>query len=620
MSAIPSIRELFETGYLSSLDYHLAEALERIAGEEDPLIALATAVACRATTNGHVCADLESLVSTSLLDGSGDPIPGASWPDLARWLPALRESRLVTDGDSLSPLVLENDQRLYLGRYWDLQRRLVGEIEARLALPPDSPDEEVLRQGIERVFAPGADEPDWQKAAAVAALRNNFTVISGGPGTGKTTTIVKILVLLFEQALNAGSPPLLIDLLAPTGKAAARLEESVRTAGSGLELPEETRRLIQLAGATLHRRLGYSRRGFGSFRHGKDNPLGSDVVIVDEASMIDLSMMTRLFEAVPRSSRLILIGDEHQLASVEAGAILGDICDSGRRSGWSPSFLEKLEALTGSTYHQASSKEESPLADCIVELQRSYRFDDSSGIGKFARLVRDGEAAKAVECLQAAEHEDISQLTAKEPGGIEESTREIILEAYEGYLKQADPVLRMEAFNSFRILCAHRRGPHGVSNLNRLVETALEGAGLLTREGWWYHGRPILITRNDYQLDLFNGDTGLIVRDEERDGALRAQFIDPEGRIRSFAPARLPPHETAYAMTIHKSQGSEFDRVFVVLPNGPSLILSRELIYTAITRAKKKVILLGDEDTITAGIEKKIERASGLRRALWGEG
>ncbi|MAM46842.1 MAG: exodeoxyribonuclease V subunit alpha [Planctomycetes bacterium] len=417
-----------------------------------------------------------------------------------------------------------------------------------------------------------------------------------------------------------GLPPLLIDLLAPTGKAAARLEESVRTAGSGLELPEETRRLIQLAGATLHRRLGYSRRGFGSFRHGKDNPLGSDVVIVDEASMIDLSMMTRLFEAVPRSSRLILIGDEHQLASVEAGAILGDICDSGRRSGWSPSFLEKLEALTGSTYHQASSKEESPLADCIVELQRSYRFDDSSGIGKFARLVRDGEAAKAVECLQAAEHEDISQLTAKEPGGIEESTREIILEAYEGYLKQADPVLRMEAFNSFRILCAHRRGPHGVSNLNRLVETALEGAGLLTREGWWYHGRPILITRNDYQLDLFNGDTGLIVRDEERDGALRAQFIDPEGRIRSFAPARLPPHETAYAMTIHKSQGSEFDRVFVVLPNGPSLILSRELIYTAITRAKKKVILLGDEDTITAGIEKKIERASGLRRALWGEG
>ena len=207
MSAIPSIRELFEAGYLSSLDYHLAEALERIAGEEDPLIALATAVACRATTNGHVCADLESLVSTSLLDGSGDPIPGASWPDLARWLPALRESRLVTDGDSLSPLVLENDQRLYLGRYWDLQRRLVGEIEARLALPPDSPDEGVLRQGIERLFAPGADEPDWQKAAAVAALRNNFTVISGGPGTGKTTTIVKILVLLFEQALNAGSPP-----------------------------------------------------------------------------------------------------------------------------------------------------------------------------------------------------------------------------------------------------------------------------------------------------------------------------------------------------------------------------------------------------------------------------
>ena len=256
MSAIPSIRELFEIGYLSSLDYHLAEALERITGEEDSLIALATAIACRATRNGHVCADLESVVSTSLLDSSGVPIPGASWPDLARWLPALRESRLVTDGDSPSPLVLENDRLLYLGRYWDLQRRLIGEIEARIALPPDSPDEEILRQGIERLFTSASDELDWQKAAAVAALRNNFTVISGGPGTGKTTTIVKILVLLFEQTLNAGAPPLLIDLLAPTGKAAARLEESIRAAGAGLKLPEETRRHIHIAGATLHRRLG----------------------------------------------------------------------------------------------------------------------------------------------------------------------------------------------------------------------------------------------------------------------------------------------------------------------------------------------------------------------------
>ena len=620
MSAIASTRDLFETGYLSSLDYHLAEALERITGEENPLVALAAAVASRATTNGHVCADLEAVASTSLLGSSGDPIPGASWPDLDEWLEALRESRLVTDGGSASPLVLENGRRLYLGRYWDLQRRLVGEIEARIALPPDSPDEEILRQGIERLFTSTADEPDWQKAAAVAALRNNFTVISGGPGTGKTTTIVKILVLLIEQALAAGASPPIIDLLAPTGKAAARLEESVRAAGAGLKLPKKISRYIHLTGATLHRRLGYNRRGFGSFRYGRGNPLGSDVVIVDEASMIDLSLMTRLFEAVPRSSRLVLIGDEHQLASVEAGAILGDICNSERGSGWSPSFSKELKALTGHAYHQSSSKGRSALADCIVELQKSYRFDDSSGIGKFARLVRDGKAADAVDCLQAGEHEDISLLTVAEPGGIRESTREIILDAFGDYLEQPDPILRMEAFNSFRILCAHRRGPHGVSNLNRIVETELEGAGMLAREDRWYHGRPILITRNDYQLDLFNGDTGLIVRDEERDGALRAQFIDPEGRIRSFAPTRLPPHETAYAMTIHKSQGSEFDRIFVALPNGPSLLLSRELIYTAITRAKKQVILLGDEETIIAAIEKKIERASGLRDALWGAG
>ena len=341
---------------------------------------------------------------------------------------ALHKSSLVSGGEKTSPLVLENDRRLYLGKYWDLQQRLVTEIEARISQPIAPPDEDLLREGIERLFDSSKDQPDWQTAAAVAALQNNFTVISGGPGTGKTTTVVKIIALLIEQALKAGTAPPLIDLLAPTGKAAARLEESVRAAGSKLGLEEEVLSNIPLEGATLHRRLGYNPRGFGSFRHGKKDPLGADVVIIDEASMIDLSMMTRLFEAIPRSSRLILLGDEHQLASVEAGAILGDICNSEREAGWSPAFSKNLEKLTGQTYPAPISGDTFALTDCIVELKTSYRFDESSGIGKFARRVRDGEAGAALECLQAAEYKDISMLDPAEPEKLQDAIGKIILE------------------------------------------------------------------------------------------------------------------------------------------------------------------------------------------------
>lgn len=619
MSSIPSLKKLFDQGCLSSLDYHLAQTLGRIAGENDPLVHLGAAVACKATTMGHVCADLKSVVSRAPRDNKGEPIAGASWPDIEEWLQALHQSSLVGDGTTISPIVLENDRRLYLGKYWDLQQRLVAAVKARVEQPESMViDEELLKQGIEKWFGPAGDETDWQKVAAVPALLKNFSVISGGPGTGKTTTVVNIIALLLEQARKEDSD-LLIDLLAPTGKAAARLEESVRSAR------EKRKDLGELFGdtpckaSTIHRRLGFGRHRPGSFLHDRENPIGSDVIIVDEASMIDLALMTRLLEAVPPGSKLILLGDEHQLASVEAGAILGDICNSGEECGWSPSFSKKIKSLTGEPLAGPANERESALADCIVELKKSHRFAENSGIANISRLVRDGDAAGAVKCIGEGHHKDLSLHTITNEKELYEAAREPVLEGYRAYLEKTDPKERLEALNTFRILCAHRHGPHGIGKLNQLVEMTLEGEGLIERTGNWYHGRPIMITQNDYQLELFNGDIGLITSDAENGETLRAQFPNSEGGIRSFSPARLPAHETVYATTIHKSQGSEFDRVLIVLPNSPSALLSRELLYTAITRAKEEVILFSEEKIITSAIEKKIDRASGLRDALWSE-
>jgi len=614
MSSSALLETLFEHKYLSDLDYRLATALGRIASEKDPLVLLGVAVACKATTLGHVCADLENLVDRTPLNDKGEPIPGASWPKLQQWLEALRQSELVGEGETTSPIVLEADSRLYLGRYWDLQQRVVKAISDRVDQSEAvTTDEDLLKEGIERWFETPGDETNWQKVAGTTALLKNFSVITGGPGTGKTTTVVKILALLLEQSRKAGSE-LLIDLLAPTGKAAARLEESVRSRRTADPDLEELFGDSVCKASTIHRRLGYGRRGPGSFLHDGKNPIGSDIVIVDEASMVDLALMARLLEAVPPSSRLILLGDEHQLSSVEAGAILGDICNCGKEGGWTPAFSEKLESLTGESVARASTEKRPELANCIVELQKSYRFDKTSGIGNISRMIRDGNAEEAIKYLSRSDHKD---LTTTNPADLYVEIREPVLEGYRNYLEKNDPEEKIKALGDFRILCAHRHGPQGVGNLNRLVETILAEEDLIGPSGDWYPGRPIMITENDYQLCLFNGDIGLITIDEDDNETLRANFPDSEGGIRRFSPARLPAHETVFATTIHKSQGSEFNRVLIVLPDSPSALLSRELLYTAITRAKEEVLIFGEEKIISAAIAKRIERVSGIREALW---
>ena len=620
MSSPPLIKDLFEKGCLSSLDYYLAKTLARIAKEDDPLVHLGVAVACKSTTLGHICADLKSVTSRTPQDRSGEPVADAAWPEMKDWLQALHNSSLVGDGTNNSPLVLENDHRLYLGKYWDLQQRLVEAIKTRVETQEPLPvDEELLKKGLDQWFENSAesDETDWQKVAAISALLNNFSIISGGPGTGKTYTVVKILALLLDQARKNESS-LQVDLLAPTGKAAAVLENAIKKEKEKNQ--EDLFRDTSFKASTIHRRLGFGRGRPGSFLHDRKNPISSDVVIVDEASMIDLALMTRLVEAVPPGARLILLGDENQLASVEAGAIFGDICKCGEDSGWSPSFFKKIKSLTGNSPDGPVDEKAGALADCIVELKKSRRFTENSGIAKISSLIRDGDAAGALNCLLEGNYEDLSLCSATNPQQLYETTRKLVLQGYRNYLEKSDPEEKLEDLNLFRILCAHRHGLHGVENLNRVVETILQEEGLIECTGNWYPGRPIMITENDYQLKLFNGDIGLITSDSEDGDTLRAQFPSSEGGVRKFSPASLPAHETVFATTIHKSQGSEFKQVFIILPNNPSTLLSRELLYTAITRAKDKVVVLGDEKILSTAIEKQIERASGLRDALWGAG
>ncbi|MGL6571355.1 exodeoxyribonuclease V subunit alpha [Aeromonas caviae] len=449
-----------------------------------------------------------------------------------------------------------------------------------------------------------------QKLAAATAAARPFAVISGGPGTGKTTTVAKLLAILVETGLQGGKAPA-IRLVAPTGKAAARLTESIGAALQALDLPPEWVEAIPTEAGTLHRLLGVI-PGRSQFRHHRGNPLHLDLLVVDEASMVDLPMMARLLDALPRHARLILLGDKDQLASVEAGAVLGDIC-SFIEQGISPAQAHWLSRQTG--YRLQGTPSGASVRDSLCLLSKSWRFDQHSGIGQLARACNSGDGA-VVEAVWSAGFGDIrlhpwageaySALIAEGVAG------------YGSYLKAArageDPAAVFKAFNGFQILCALRDGPFGVQGLNERLELALAKAGLIQRDGDWYAGRPVMVVRNDHGVGLYNGDMGLCLPDDT--GRLKVWFEQPDGSLRALLPSRLPPHETVYAMTIHKSQGSEFAHTVLVLPDSPSPLLTRELVYTGITRAKARLDLYGDRALLAQAVRKKTERYSGLAERL----
>lgn len=598
---------------LTPIDLRFAGLMARLAGGV-PEVNLAAALASYYRRLGHICIDLEELdrkpPPAEIVSAAGFD----SWPTSARLLPMLGSAPVVGRPGEFKPLVLDRHGRLYLHRYWKYETDLAAAITrlAKAAVPVANP--ETLRQGLARLFPqtrPG--EIDWQMVAAFAASRKQLCLISGGPGTGKTRTVVVLLALLLEQ-----NPAARIALAAPTGKAAARLQESVRHAKTTLaRAPEIIARLPEEA-STLHRLLGY-RPDSAWFRHDARNPLPCEVIVVDEASMVDLALMAKLIAAVPPAARLILVGDKDQLASVEAGAVLADLCNAGQAHHFSAGFIRECADLTGQALPTRPAAAAVPgLADCLVELRRNYRFGEQSGIYRLSQAVNKGDPESALAVLRETEAADaqVCRKPLPPPSALKAALQPLVLEHYRDYLQAKDPLQALQSFGRFRILCALRNGPYGVENLNRLVEEILSEAGAITAGALFYAGRPVMVVRNDYNLRLFNGDIG-IVRDQPPKG-LRACFAGADGAARDLLPLRLPEHETAYALTVHKSQGSEFERVLLLLPGEDSAVLTRELVYTGLTRASRQIQLWAPESILATAIRRQTTRRSGLREALWG--
>ncbi len=600
---------LQQSNQFSNLDLHFADFLTRLEGNWTLELYLAAALVSRSRSQGHICLDLHPLAGASLLDGeTSDPLP---CPEYHHWLNKLKRSTVVGSPGEFKPLILDEAGRLYLYRYWDYQQHLANALRQRLDQTEMAVDFESLPAKLDRYFPPKTDhEIDWQKIAALTAWQNRFCVISGGPGTGKTTTIVRLLALLLE------SGPLRIALAAPTGKAAGRLQEAIKQNKGRLNCDQAVRNAIPEQASTIHRLLGTIPNS-PYFHSNAQNPLPMDVMIVDEASMVDLALMSKLVQALPASCRLILVGDKDQLASVEAGAVLGDICDTGHEHPYSAQFCARVKAITGFDLSQPSSASRSGLQDAIVQLKKNYRFASDSAIGAASRLVNAGDGAQALAILQDPRSSDAQWIPLPPANVLTQRLRSSILNGYRHYLNTNDPIDALQRFDQFRILCALRDGPYGITNLNAIVETVLRQEKLISMDQPWYHGRPVLITSNDYQLNLFNGDVGMALRDPESQNDLRVFFIGADQTVRKFHPLRLPAHETVFAMTVHKSQGSEFDHVLLLLPDRDVPILTRELIYTGITRARTKVEVWGVETIFKNAVSRRIERTSGLRDSLW---
>ena len=596
---------------LSTLDRRFGEFIRRVAGGGSDRLALLASLASSALGEGSVCLDLEALAGRVVtVDGAEHSLPGRD--DLVR---ELRHEAAVGAPGEYRPLILDRGNRLYLHRYWTYEQQLAA-VLASGALPVPDLDTALLSDGLSRLFPRRSEGCDWQKIAAAAALRQRFCVISGGPGTGKTSTVVRILALLLEQA---GGKPLRIALAAPTGKAAARLGESLRAMKGSLDCGEEITARLPEEVTTLHRLLGI-RGDSGAAAYSEGNRLPHDVVIVDEASMVSLPLLARLAASLGESARLILLGDRDQLASVDAGAVLGDICGDGRPF-FSQEFCDGIFAAAGEELPADGPKAQlPPMADVLIVLRTNYRFGADSGIGALSAALNAGDGETALRLLDEGEGRGITRRPLPRRDELSGRLKDVVIDRFSACLEAKDPGEALRRFEAFRVLCALRKGAYGVPAVNGEIERILHAAGLIDGGKPFYHGRPVMVTMNSYHLNLFNGDIGIVFDGPEVAGGARVFFPTPDGGVRGIPPLRLPPHETVFAMSIHKSQGSEFDRVLLLLPAADTELLTRELLYTGVTRARTGVEIWGDEELFMRGAARKTARVSGLKATLWNQG
>lgn len=631
-------------GWIRQIDLALAKFL-RAQEEPDELVWLMAALVSCQVGRGHVCLDLAALLADPQ-PVLNLPIHSAGYENDQPRLPAevlkdislhdccrrLLHSDAVTTGAGSSPMVLV-DNNLYLRRYWQHEKRIGDDLRARMVVDT-SLDTEHLKTQLDDLFPGQADSratPNWQKLACANAIRSRFSVITGGPGTGKTYTVVRLLALL--QKLRASTPRIL--LAAPTGKAAARLKESINQALSDLkdeekhpQLADWRHALLQITSdsSTLHKLLGVQ-RGTRAFRHHRDNPLHADVLIVDEASMIDIEMMAALLDALPPAATLILLGDKDQLASVEAGAVLGQLCAGAHEGGYWPATFDYLQAMSAPDMLPATLCSDSAALRLqhVVMLRESRRFTDDSGIGTLAQAVNNGNPGDVSEVLaQAArgQYDDIARLDCHSTD--ESELRDLCRQGFRHYWqviqkrppKDADESVVndwardvLTAYSSFQLLTPVRDGEFGVENLNARVR---EWLSQISGREHWYEGRPVMVTQNDYSLNLRNGDIGMVLRMPHEEHK-RVVFIDSDNNLRWVLPSRLTAVETVFAMTVHKSQGSEFRHAVMVIPAQDNPVLSKELLYTGMTRARDKLTLvIPAVDVLNAAVQRQVERHGGL--------
>ena len=598
-------------GILTAADVHVAARLGAVAGETDEAVLLAVALVVRSTRHGSVVLDLDTAEETTSPDV--DEASEAPTADLALDWPQDWARRCTTSPLVGGPLRMLGSQ-VWLARYWDQEEQVARELVERSAERPDDLDLDILKAGLDRLFDAGADD-DQRLAAACCAL-SRISVLAGGPGTGKTTTVSRLLALLREQ-----HPDWRIALAAPTGKAAARLEEAVRSSSAALKAVEDRDRLGELSATTLHRLLGWRPESRSRFRHDRTNRLPFEIVVVDESSMVSLTMMARLLEALRPTTRLVLVGDPDQLASVEAGAVLGDLVDRvtlGRRT---PEFGATLRTVLPAVIVSEQPVAKAALVrDGVTALTVNRRFPAESGIARLAAAVQEGRGQDALDTLRSGGHDvefvevdDDAHLSEQQLAGVRADVQTSGGTLHEA-AEQGDAESAVAALESHRLLCAHRRGPRGVAHWSALAARWIaENHPVVSRADGHYVGEPLLVTTNDYDIGLYNGDTGVVL--DDGNGGLVGAFGRGGDPIR-IPLVRLGAVRSLHAMTIHRSQGSQFDAITVLLPHAGSTLGTRETLYTAVTRAKERVRVIGSAEAFVAAVERPAARATGLRGRL----